>query len=426
MNKLFFKNIPRFYKVEEKIYLIGLDISGIQKYIFNVSNNNKSLQEVKKRSLEISELTHYLYRAINKNYKIVKDQIITLNSGKLIFTMKLDINLDDLINFIKSLQKDVFLTYNGELNIFYGVVKTTITDEPYHHQETAYHELLKEIQLNKRHSYELLEYNHKTSYHQIQLNVDFKDGQLIDDLSDKSSQHQYITGIKFDFDDLGMYFGKIGQSDEVLKESQKIIDRIDRALKQTSEMYKIFSGGDDIFILVNFYNTFNKLLEIKKYLEKEFTDLKYDFGISAGIAVFKKQTSIVYYGEKLEEELANAKTNGKNGISIEGRFFKWDAVILIRDYINTTIVKLKNTRLNYLSQLANIENTLKSIMQEDDMNTLIKQFILKIPLFLDKLPVVINNELLSYETNRKVEYFQKIERFYISIKFLNRYLRKEK
>lgn len=425
MNKLYFKNIPNIYTLNEEVYLLGMDISGIQKYIFNITENKGSLKETKKRSLEISDLTKYLYNSIDDIYHLDESQIISLNSGKIIFILKKDIDINELLEVFNNLQRDVYLTYRGELNMYFGYVKANITNEKYQAQQTAYHSLLRDIQLRKRQSFNLLNYDHTTEFNKINLKIALKDGQLIDDLVNDDYKHQYVTGIKFDFDNLGAYFGKIGQSDEILKVSKIIKKKIEEVLNHTENIYKVFSGGDDIFVLVNFYQTFEQLTKIKEDLEKSFRDLDYEFGISAGVVVFKKQISIIYYGEKLEEALAHAKSSGKNGVSIEGHFFKWQDIISMKKYLNKTMSKLIMSRGSFLSPLANIESTLKSIMLEKEKDILIQKFILKIPLFLDKLSMIIQQSLLTYEPDKKDDYYLEIEKFYISIKYINRYLRKE-
>ena len=259
--KLFFKVIPKIYQKGEGVYLVGLDLSGIQKYIFSNTKNKKSLQEIKKRSLEIAELTNYLHETIHNKFPIKKEQIITLNSGKFIFTLKANEDLEELFALIKELQRDIFLTFNGSLNLFYGYVDAVVSDEIVHQEKTAYQELLTAIQTNKRQAYDLLNYNHKTDFNKIKLDITVQDGQRIDDLTDEESS-QLVTGIKFDFDNLGAYFGRIGQSDEISKISKQMQDKIDRVLNNTKNIYKIFSGGDDIFVLTNFYQTFEKVLEI--------------------------------------------------------------------------------------------------------------------------------------------------------------------
>lgn len=92
--------------------------------------------------------------------------------------------------------------------------------------------------------------------------------------------------------------------------------------EEFSSIYTVYSGGDDLFLL----GPYTKILKFAKvYYEdfREFTCENPSLTFSAGFALLKPRQPIQVGGERAEDELENAKDNGRNSISLFGNSLKW-------------------------------------------------------------------------------------------------------
>ncbi len=421
MTTLQFAKIPDGYLNNQKVLLCGFDLSGIQKFIFNVTTNKGSLREIKQRSQEIEILTETLRLKLENVIDLRKADQVSYSSGKFFFLTKTE-NRERVAKELVRIQKNVYLSYRGELNLFYGVVEAVVTTDNIS-GENGYRALIKEIQRNRRTSLNLLEYNLTDDFDYIRPQIKSINHELIEKLV--SENNNLVTGIKLDFDNLGKYFGSLTKSDTISDVGFKMKEEIENVVNSFDDIYKIFVGGDDIFILTSFRNTIKTALQIKKELKKAFQKFDYSFSISAGIAYFNYKTSIVYYGEKLENELTNAKASGKNGVSIESNYFTWDELEQINEHIERFVKRFSGKSDASKSQLFQIENTILSIINDNNEQDLIRKFILKIPHFNNRVNNLVPKSLLTFNINKKNEYVREINKFALALKLANRYIRKE-
>lgn len=426
MSILYFKTLPKNYKENNDVLLCGIDISGIQKYIFNVTDNKKSLQNIKKRSQTIELLTEYIKVMIEDQFQVTKEQLVSYTSGKYYFFTSRN-HHEVLSKLFIDLQKDVYLSFKGELMLYFGLIDVLLSQSNPNREESAYRDLMHAIQLNKRQSYILLSYNQQTPFHNIKRiveeKVQFKE-ELIEKLQD-DSKHDYVVGLKMDLDNLGSFFGRLNQTDVILEVGAKIQQYITKTIDQfQNDTYQIFIGGDDIFILTKFSKMFTVSNLIQSKLRQAFKEIEhfgYIFSISSSAVVFKPKTPIIYYGEMLEQELGLAKTV-KDAIVFEHHIFKWDKFKEIEDYIATMSKKLSNHH-QFSSKLNNIEHTIKAIVSHSDKMSIIQNFILKIPQFQERMQVVPQT-LMQYKPSEKEAYLNDIYAFLISLKYINRTINK--
>jgi hypothetical protein len=173
MSKLYFKALPKNHKENDEVLLCGIDISGIQKYIFNVTDNKKSLQNIKKRSQIIELLTEHIKVLIEDQFQVTKEQLVSYTSGKYYFFTSRN-HHEVLSKLFIDLQKDVYLSFKGELMLYFGLIDVVLSQLNPNRTESAYRDLMHAIQMNKRQSYVLLSYNYQTAYQNIKKIVEDK------------------------------------------------------------------------------------------------------------------------------------------------------------------------------------------------------------------------------------------------------------
>ncbi len=424
MATLFYKQLPTGYTHDEDVIAFGIELSGIQKFIFNVTENKGSLRQIKENSLRIEGLTKDIYNTVSKVYTIKDDAILTMTSGKLYFIAKKDSDVSTINRLLHNLQRDVFLSFGGVLRLYYAHVKTTLSKE-LRSDTNAYKTLKDTLAKSRRQNYALLNIDGATSFTNLNHNVDIRSATTIDKLIGPNQNHRYISGIKLDFDDLGAYFASIGYSDEILRISALIEKRVRSVIDEMDGIYTVFVGGDDIFILSNFYKFMDITLALKNGLQEAFNDLEYSFGVSAGIVHFKEKTSIVYYGEQLENELSLAKEQGKNRVAMENVCFTWEDFEKIKSE-RESIEKRHHQSVSKSSQLAKFENTIQTIVQRDDsLQKKVRAFILKIPMFEERLKGFVPKSMLSLDTNQIESYYRSMIRLYFATKYARRLMERE-
>jgi|GEM_PF-5821960 len=422
--KIHYKDLPENYTHNEQVVVFGVELSGIQKFIFNVTENKGSLRQIKENSLRIETLTDDLFEKIQTIHDVRSDEIVTKTSGKIYFIAKKETNVDALTDLLERLQKDVYLSFEGELRLYHAHVLATISEKP-DGDVNAYRALKDRLAKMRRQNYTLLDVDGDTEYEDLRRSIQVKNATTIDQLIKPDQTHRYITGIKLDFDDLGAYFGSIGNSDEIQSVSEQMMQKIDEVIEGIDGIYKVFVGGDDIFILSNFYRFMEVALALKSKLQEAFADFDYDFGVSAGIVHFKEKTSIVYYGEQLETELENAKQKGKNRVSMENTCFEWGSFERLVSTMRDILQKYGKSS-GKSSQLVQFENTMKAIVGSDEpIRKKVRAFLLKIPLFEDRLRGFVPKTMLSLDLNRFEEYYEAILRLYFATKYARRLMEKE-
>ncbi len=128
---------------------------------------------------------------------------------------------------------------------------------------------------------------------------------------------------------------------------------------QGRDIYTVFAGGDDIFIL----GAWDEVIEFAKELRDDFIKFASGSGltISMGLVLTKPNKPVNFIAHIAEEELESAKGLGrKDGISLFGETVKWD------DYLKDELNALKNE----LDKLGELQNTalLYRLLEFTDMS----------------------------------------------------------
>ncbi|MDR1583610.1 MAG: hypothetical protein LBS55_10220 [Prevotellaceae bacterium] len=160
-----------------------------------------------------------------------------------------------------------------------------------------------------------------------------------DAIAEKSDGDDKMAAIKLDVDNLGQLFRDLNEKDyKALSDALK--DFFDKKLQQliagkkiTQNIYVVFSGGDDCFLIGSWNVIFDLAIEIRnsfkdfqKELKQKIQSLpKNEITFSAGIVVVPPKYPMIRLTEEVEEALDNSKrANGKNSISVFGKTISWD------------------------------------------------------------------------------------------------------
>ncbi len=424
MPTIYFRNLPEGFQNQEEAHLVGVDLSGIQRFIFSVTDNEGSLRQIKENSLMIERLTERVLEELETVQPLEEDQIVTKTSGRIHFIVKEEKTVEKMRELLQRIQEDVYLSFAGELRLYHTAIAVTLEEAPPKRENLAHRNLLQSLGEARRKDYGLLDCAKsvpKTDYRNtldVKLTPDSQHAKNIDELLEDGQKHRYTTGMKLDFDNLGSYFQSLGYADEIKKHGQEIEKKINDVLAEIPNIYKVFVGGDDIFILCNFYRSFDIAADIAQKLRDAFADFEgYDFGVSCGMVHFREKTSIVYYGEKLEDALLQAKTEGKDRIVIEDVGFTWEEF----RQLNREMKQLHKKKVSS-SQLANIEKTLYDILaahqsEEKEALDIARDFILKIPLIQDRVQGLIPKRLLRFRPEEAAHYVKEAVTFYFAVKY---------
>lgn len=151
-----------------------------------------------------------------------------------------------------------------------------------------------------------------------------------DDL-DRLGDSLYLASMKADVDSLGDLFERYGtESLSAATTFSRIIDfffsdylqwEFEHNTKFKNDIYTVFSGGDDLFVI----GDLRKIMELSFYIREQFA--KYadnpDVHFSAGISVHHRKYPVKFMIEQVEEELKKAKQGNKNALSFQGDAMDW-------------------------------------------------------------------------------------------------------
>jgi CRISPR-associated protein Csm1 len=162
-----------------------------------------------------------------------------------------------------------------------------------------------------------------------------------------------IAVLKMDLDNLGIFFsgldgfGQVKQASECLDFffSKHIFDLLDKSMEQKlspahlpgellllkNNIYVVFSGGDDCFIIGAWDGVleFAVLLrqELRKFIREEMLDSKQRITISASVQLYSPGYPVYKFAAEAEENLHMAKyaeADKKDKIYIFGEIFSWE------------------------------------------------------------------------------------------------------
>lgn len=193
-----------------------------------------------------------------------------------------------------------------------------------------------------------------------------KKGNIIDFLAlslfaKRRTGTQKLAVLKLDIDNLGSYFAEQKKPEVTQKLSKafhwffqtRLYELLDEKLENSEDekyrenLYIIFSGGDDGFLVGAWDAVFNFAQRLHKEFEKFQKALRkeVDMGtlgekpitLSAGLILIDEHFPVLRFGEVAEDALYKAKSRkGKNSITVFGEPISWedfDKVIIFKDHL---------------------------------------------------------------------------------------------
>jgi len=183
--------------------------------------------------------------------------------------------------------------------------------------------------------------------------------QIANNSCEKEKGIKALGILKADVDGMGSFIkekeSKVTDSFENFDEFSKGIDsffslHVTDMLKQKyKNIYTVFAGGDDLFLV----GAWDEVMEFAREIREKFkTYINNKLSISFGIAIAKPSTPISYLANHTEELLeASKEVEGKDALTIWDEHVKWDSYlevyvkldIAFKDYKNiatTTIYRL--------------------------------------------------------------------------------------
>ncbi len=379
-------------KIENYLLIKG-DVVGIQRYIFSVQSKGAA-RLMKQRSEEVKSLTenisNELAHQLNAKQAVgggnffltavqPPDLENTLNALRNKYETKTRINhLNIILSAIKVSEKEYLAS---DFNIRSLLEKQAGKDklqqgkfvqgffEPYDFPENLSHENenLPDIPLWDDCREKLIdETTKKEKPHKDKGIVDF------DELANFTWQRTgsgLLAALKLDVDSLGECFKKLKTKEESEKLSSELKNFFEKKVKlfrnylsflngkhrYKDNIYLVFAGGDDTFII----GGFDALLEFTKEIHEKFEDFSRDLKneiqinkqltFSASLAIFKPSFPMLNLAEKVEEELEQAKNSNpeKNRISVLGEIFTWnefDSLLKIAEQLFNLVQNKKESK----------------------------------------------------------------------------------
>jgi len=360
-------------------FLLKVDISGIQNFIFDIPSD-KASKNLKARSFYVYSLSYFAETFFKQHFSLPSSEIIYNGGGNLL--MYLSANENELKKKIDEFQSN-FL--NSDIYPFIAYVKAD--DNNFNLQNKQLGKLLNQEkfkrklnfstfessenidwnglsnQLKKSNSFSISAYdkNKFISIGKFSLTFDEendfsillnnnllnkfpidKDGNIVDfeEIAQKAYSRgadEKLAAFKMDVDNLGKLFMNRNK-DEYKKISQAIENFFSVTLYtdilkpyiDDGEIYPVFAGGDDTFII----GAWDKIFEITLVIHSAFDSVQKnwrniiiqkedDITISAGLIVFHPKFPMIRLAEEVDDMLDLAKKEGKNRISVFGECVTW-------------------------------------------------------------------------------------------------------
>lgn len=409
--------------------LLKVDISGIQNYIFDVPGDGAA-KNLKGRSFFIHAITllaeHYFLNAFNG---LQKD--VLYNGGGNLF-IYLSIEKDEQLMHKIELFQSSFINIHSSLFPFIGFV--AIDDLSFVDQMVAINKMMQNIKLRRPYSnevyipqnanvndnkfkdfttqllkskgYQISKVEHtgfsigKDSFamagYEMKLTtqqsaMDFGDsilnklpltidGNILEfkDIADQSIGDKKLAALKLDVDNLGILFRNRTDADYKIL-SAAFQEFFEKTLYQhllrkeitAGNIYPVFAGGDDFFLIGRWDLLFRMAPEIHDCFVAFQNDLRHkvsaeeikyqEITVSAGLVVFGANFPMIRVAEIAENALELAKHNGKNAISVFGEVLQWKEFketqemtsilhLLIEDGVSRSILeRIKSSEVGFQS-----------------------------------------------------------------------------
>ena len=134
-------------------------------------------------------------------------------------------------------------------------------------------------------------------------------------------------------------------------------------------IYTVFAGGDDLF-LIGPWNVLLDLLDVLKERFNRYTCFNREIHFSAGFTLHKPHTPVDAMAEAAEAALEEAKTDGKNKITLFGRavsFADYGALATVREKLEQWLADgwISKSMLYRLNQVLEMAGREKRLVQSD-------------------------------------------------------------
>ncbi len=362
-----------------KKYLVKADISGIQNFIFDTTSEQAG-KNLKGRSFYVYALTHLIETYLSNHFNI--EEIVYNGGGNLL--LYLTGEESELEKRIKEIQQEFlkeqlypYITYIEAGNDDFASHNKTVNEKmvrsklqkqfscqpfSWKNDHMDCEQLVKKIR--NAAGFSIKKGNDATGISKVGLSVVFtKAGEkckktftnnLLNKIPTKKNKpvdfdtiaknvanrnaDEKLGALKMDIDNLGKLF--IDKKKEDYTTLSKAIEEFfeqtlyTEILKQhidNGDIYPVFAGGDDCFLIGGWDVIFNTAICIqekfnafqenirKELIEKQNDDIT----LSAGLIVVHPKYPVIRLAEEVEQALGTAKANGKNKITVFGEPLTW-------------------------------------------------------------------------------------------------------
>jgi CRISPR-associated protein Csm1 len=318
-------------------YFLKCDISGIQKFIFNVASEGAA-RALKNRSEYVKKIADDCLKELKGFFGDENATELYNGGGNFYLKIRTDKSESDIQEFINEniykpkIDKDIFayvsfVEDNGEKT---GELLDAVNQK------------MNRAKMQRPVSFKLLDAE-PIKVDEVERNaIKGINGQVpngdFEWIADKSDGDSKLAALKLDVDNLGTLF-RGRNEDEYKKLSEALKDFFDDKLLalikekgMQQNIYVVFSGGDDCFLI----GSWNKIFELAITLHQRFTDFQRDLRtkisslpnaditFSAGIVVFQPHYPMLQLSEEAESALgASKRADGKNSVTVFGKTMRW-------------------------------------------------------------------------------------------------------
>ncbi|MCK9497961.1 MAG: hypothetical protein M0Q45_00485, partial [Bacteroidales bacterium] len=313
------------------------DISGIQSFIFNVPSKGAA-RALKSRSIYVEDISKFCLNELNDFFKGEEIEELYNGGGNFYLDISTQKSKKEIENKIESIQN---LYLESDIFPYISFVEKS-------NEEIGY--LLKEInrtvqkkKMQRPISYDLIDAT-PISVPDFNINeIKGINGQVprgdFSWIAENAVGDKKLAAIKLDVDNLGSLFMDLSKANyqklsKAIKDffDAKLLDLISK-LKMQNNIYVVFSGGDDCFMIGSWNHIFDLAIQLRKefstFQEKvknEISSLPQEpVTFSAGIVVFTPHYPLLQVSEEAESSLSKSKmVEGKNSVTIFGKTLNWN------------------------------------------------------------------------------------------------------
>jgi CRISPR-associated protein Csm1 len=317
-------------------FFLKCDISGIQSFIFNVPSNGAA-RALKSRSVFVKNIADDCLIELKNFFGTENTKELYNGGGNFYLEVSSDKNETDVINFIKTIDNQYL-----KQNIFPYIAFIEKNGRSISDSLDAVNKKIQKAKMQRPIYLDLLDAKPIT-VEDVDINsIKGINGQVpkgdFSDIAEKSEGDQKLAALKLDVDNLGSLF-RDRTEDDYSKLSKALTNFFDgkllqliKDLKMQQNIYVVFSGGDDCFLIGTWEKVFElaiilrqRFAEFQKNLKREIISLPdKEITFSAGIIVFQPHFPMIQLAEEAEEALSDSKrVEGKNSVTVFGKTLTW-------------------------------------------------------------------------------------------------------